>query len=89
MGATILLYGRTAPIPSYNRFASSVDKRERVRGCGAAYEWKRGKSRGGAVPFYKYGEAAAALRWRRGAGRVTGSVSGKGEGAAEEFGREK
>ena len=61
MGATLRLYGTTAPIPSYNRFASSVDKRERVRGCGAAYAWKRGKSRGGAVPFYKGNEVARAL----------------------------
>ena len=61
MGATIRLYGRTAPIPSYNRFASSVDKRERVRGCGVAYAWKRGKSRGGAVQFYKGNEVARAL----------------------------
>ena len=61
MEATLRLYGTTAPIPSYNRFASSVDKRERVRGCGAAYAWKRDKSRGGAVPFYKYGGVARAL----------------------------
>ena len=61
MGATILLYGRTAPIPSYNRFASSVDKRERVRGCGAAHAWKRDKRRGREVPFYKYGGVARAL----------------------------
>lgn len=61
MEATLRLYGTTAPIPSYNRFASSVDKRERVRGCGAAPSVKRGKSRGGAVQFYKGNEVARAL----------------------------